>query len=104
MFHSTLSALESPRTAGHPKDWTRRYRERLELASKDVQWEDREEVLFWRGSDTGCLQSDVAKENLGEMKSERFCEFWTQFRKATDAGCYGVAFIDVIWPKVWHIL
>lgn len=32
-------------------------------------------MLFWRGSDTGCLQSDVAKEKLDEIKSESLCDF-----------------------------
>ena len=54
-----------PNACRVPKDWTRRYRERLEQASREIQWEDRAEVLFWRGSDTGCLHSDVAKETLG---------------------------------------
>ena len=52
------------------KDWTRRYRERLEQASREIQWEDRAEVLFWRGSDTGCLHSDVAKETLGRRNDK----------------------------------
>lgn len=53
-------------------DWTRRYRERLEQASREIQWEDRAEVLFWRGSDTGCLHSDVAKESCSLA-----CAAWT---------------------------
>ena len=36
-------------------DWTRRYRERLQQASSKVAWRERQDVLFWRGSDTACL-------------------------------------------------
>ncbi|CAE7691029.1 Poglut2, partial [Symbiodinium pilosum] len=38
-------------------DWTRRYGERLQQASSKVAWQDREGILFWRGSDTGCLHA-----------------------------------------------
>lgn len=44
-----------------PKDWTRRYRDRLEKVSAEIDWQDRQAVLFWRGSDTGCFLSSCGQ-------------------------------------------
>ncbi|CAK9000576.1 Protein O-glucosyltransferase 2 (Endoplasmic reticulum resident protein 58) (ER protein 58) (ERp58) (KDEL motif-containing protein 1) (Protein O-xylosyltransferase POGLUT2) [Durusdinium trenchii] len=51
-------------------EWTRRYRDRLEQASADVQWQDRDSLLFWRGSDTGCLLPGA------EISCARSCSEW----------------------------
>ena len=52
------------------EEWTRRYRDRLEQASADVQWQDRDSLLFWRGSDTGCLLPGA------EISCARSCSEW----------------------------
>ena len=49
-------------------DWMRRYRDRLQQASSKTAWRERQGVLFWRGSDTGCLHS--RQENRSE------CAVW----------------------------
>lgn len=86
LFGDMLSIFCCQRTKGwwrygtgfhFTKDWTRRYRDRLEGSSKDIQWEDRDDLLFWRGSDTGCLLS----ENLPPSRAKTVwmpCANWTQ--------------------------
>ena len=59
------------------KDWTRRYRDRLEESSKDIQWEDRDDLLFWRGSDTGCLLSEILPPSRAKTVWMP-CANWTQ--------------------------
>lgn len=59
------------------KDWTRRYRDRLEESSKDIQWEDRDDLLFWRGSDTGCLLSEILLPSRAKTVWMP-CANWTQ--------------------------
>ena len=50
-------------------DWTRRLRERLQQASSKLAWQERRDVLFWRGSDTGCL--------MGGLDNSTECALWS---------------------------
>eukprot|EP00434_Breviolum_minutum_P003284 symbB.v1.2.002892.t1/scaffold156.1/size293155/4 len=64
------------------QDWTRRYTEKLVLASWNMPWHSKVPKLFWRGSDTHCLHPGSCQDATVRCACGNFTSRWIDFPRS----------------------